>query len=139
MRSGRHYRPLSKPKEKSQDVALVPIPEELAPPPGNYPESRSEVAVPVFKRLDTRSEEDLRKELVQVPIFRKDQIPKESLRLLAAGPGDKAHAADTMPDFAGLPMRMGVNCQSGKEPAEKLQVVSRKLHSLLVFAVSKDG
>src|SRR5882672_7500288 len=77
-------------KEKSQDVAVAPAPEELAPPPGNYPEARSEVAAPVFKRLDTRSEEDLRKELVQVPIFWKSQVPRASLRLLAAASKDRA-------------------------------------------------
>jgi HEAT repeat protein len=44
-----------------------------------------------------------------------------------------------MPYFAGLPMRMGVDCQLGKEGAESLQILSRKLRNALAAAVPKDG
>jgi hypothetical protein len=137
-------------KERSQDVAVAPAApvSESATAPANYPETKMDVATPsqtknstspqaqfAFKRLDNRCEEDLRKELVEVPIFEKNQIPQATRRLLAAAPRDKAHSSETKPDFAGLPMRMGVHCQSGKEPAENLQVLSTKLHAVLTAAI----
>src|SRR5260370_39073985 len=40
-----------------------------------------------------------------------------------------------MPGCAALPMRMGVDCQLGKEPAENLQVLSRNLRTLLAKVI----
>ena len=41
----------------------------------------------VFKRLDFRSEEELRKELVRVPVFKSTQLPAASMRQLTAATG----------------------------------------------------
>jgi hypothetical protein len=137
-------------KERSQDVAVAPAApaSESTTAPANYPETGIDVATPseiknstsppaqfVLKRLDYRCEEDLRKELMEVPIFEKNQLPQATRRLLAAAPRDKARSSETKADFAGLPMRMGVHCQSGKEPAENLQVLSTKLHAILTAAI----
>src|SRR5260370_28821958 len=92
-----------------------------------------------FKRLGLRSEEALRKELVQVPIFRRSNALDASLLKLASLPKDRKLGPHETPDFAGLPMRMGIDCQLGKEPAEHLQVLSRKLRAALTAAVLKYG
>ena len=42
-------------------------------------------------------------------------------------------------DLLGLPMRMGVDCQLGKEPAESLQGYSRKLREALAPARGKGA
>jgi hypothetical protein len=133
-------------KEKSQDVALVSpaSQEEPAASPASYPETitssqaHGQPSVGLekeFKRIDMRCEEDLRKELVAVPVFDKNQLPRTSLRLLAAAHQEKTHSGEAKPDFAGLPIRMGAHCQSGKEPAENLQVLSTKLHAVLSAAI----
>src|SRR5207247_8600576 len=83
----------------------------------------------VFKRLDFRSEEELRKELVQVPVFKNTQLPAASMRQLTAAPKDKKFAPDEMPDFAGLPMRMGIDCQLDRELAENRQPLSCTLRT----------
>jgi hypothetical protein len=41
--------------------------------------------------------------------------------------------------MAGLPMRMGHDCQLGKEPAENLQAQSRKLRTLLAASIPNNG
>jgi hypothetical protein len=112
-------KPLAKPDEKKTEVACIP--EMSSPPRAKAPA--------IFKRRDFRTEEELRKELVQVPIFRTSKVTAESLRKLAKAPKDKKFTATMMPDFAGLPMQMGVDCQLGKEPAENLHVLSQKLRA----------
>src|SRR5262249_15967123 len=42
----------------------------------------------------------------------------------------------TREDLAGLPYRMGLDCQAGKESAENLQVLSRRLRACLKESVS---
>jgi len=120
--------PPAKPEERKTEVASVPVTNNPTAP-----------AAEKFKRLDFRSEEDLRKELVQVPIFHKNQVPKESLRLLAAASKEKTFTPETRPDFAGLPMRMGVDCQLGKEPAENLHALSQKLRANMTATIQQGG
>jgi hypothetical protein len=133
-------------KEKSQDVAFASPPsrEETATSPANYPETIASSQIhnqpsvgfdKEYKRIDRRCEEELRKELVGVPVFNKNQLPRASLRLLAAAHQEKTHPDEAKADFAGLPIRMGAACQSGKEPAENLQVLSTKLHAVLSAAI----
>jgi hypothetical protein len=43
------------------------------------------------------------------------------------------------PDLTALPMRQGLDCRLGKEPAENLHVLSRKLRALLDQAVPPGG
>jgi len=116
-----------KPNDKKIEVAAVPV--ENNPP--------AAPVGPVLKRRDLRTEEDLRKELLQVPTFRMNQVPPASLRKLAMAPKDRKYTPDMMPDFAGLPMRMGVDCQLGKEPAENLHALSQKLRAGLTAAVAQ--
>src|SRR5437868_1545997 len=42
-------------------------------------------------------------------------------------------------DLGGLPLRMGLECQLGKESAENLQVLSRKLRTYVTASVPQDG
>ena len=121
--------PPSKPEATKTEIASKPGTKEQAEPPLEK----------AFKRLDFRSEEELRKELVQVPIFQKKELPVQALRQLASAPKDRKFAPDEMPDFAGLPMRMGVDCQLGKEPAENLQVLSGHLRTFMTAAIRKEG
>jgi hypothetical protein len=129
-------------KPQAAPVAPPPKPETAKTELASKPDTQkpAEPAIEnVFKRLDFRSEEELRKELVQVPVFKNTQLPAASMRQLTAAPKDKKFAADEMPDFAGLPMRMGIDCQLGKEPAENLQVLSRNLRAFLTAAIPKEG
>jgi hypothetical protein len=140
----------SEPKESSSPpppVAPPAKPEiaktEVASKPNVKKPTEAEIAEPPvhepFKRIDFRSEEELRKELVQVPIFRRTHALDKSLLKLASAAKDRRLTAQEIPDLAGLPMRMGIDCQLGKEPAEHLQVLSRKLRTALNAAVPKDG
>jgi hypothetical protein len=149
--------PGQRPALKKEESEIAPIyPEKLERDPPKLPvksdEKKTEVASApainnppaapapaVFKRRDFRNEEDLRKELVQIPIFRTNQVPVKSLFQLAMARKDKKYTPDMMPDFKGLPMRMGVDCQLGKEPAENLHVLSQKLRAGLVAAVAQGG
>src|SRR5205823_4598661 len=61
-----------------------------------------------------------------------------SRQFLAAAPKDRRYSAEELPDFFGLPMRMGVDCQLGKEAAENLHVLSRKLRTLVASSTPMD-
>ncbi len=134
-------------KPQAAPVAPPPKPEtaktEIASKPDTQKPAEPVIAEPpiqeAFKRLDLRSEEALRKELVQVPIFRRSNALDASLLKLTSLPKDRKLGPHEIPDFVGLPMRMGIDCQLGKEPAEHLQVLSRKLRATLAAAVPKDG
>lgn len=126
--------PPAKPQIAKAQVAIKPDPEKPAEPVIAEPSIQE-----AFKRIDLRSEEALRKELVQVPIFRRSNALDASLLKLASLPKERNLAPHEIPDFAGLPMRMGIDCQLGKEPAEHLQVLSRKLRAALAAAIPKDG
>jgi hypothetical protein len=93
----------------------------------------------IFRRRNLLDDEDLRKELVMVPVFQESDVASESRRVLAAAPKNRRYTADMMPNFAGLSMRMGVDCQFGKEHAENLQALSRYLRIILATAVPKNG
>jgi hypothetical protein len=102
-------------------------PAAAAPPPAKL----------VIKRLHDRSAEDLRKQLLQVPEIKANAVSSKARRQLANAPKDKKYRPEEMPDYAGLPLRMGVDCQLGKEPTEHLQALSKKLHALLGAAIPK--
>lgn len=93
----------------------------------------------MMKRRVYVSDEELRRQLVLVPQVGLQTIPMKSRGLLASAPKDRKYEPDEMPDFAGLPMRMGIDCQLGKESAENLLVMSRKLRAALAAATPNDG
>jgi HEAT repeat protein len=95
------------------------------------------------KRRSEATDEDLRKQLLMVPQVALDGVPNSTAMLLAAarsGPGKTgADLAPLLmarrPDLAGLPVHMGADCRLGKEPAENLQALSRKLRGHLEAAI----
>src|SRR5262249_37833570 len=101
-----------------------------------------------FKRRDKSSEEDLRKQLLSPPEVALDDVAGSSARLQKQarnlsnsgipfqGP---ASLLSSRPGLQGLPLRMGVDCQLGKEPAENMQALSRKMRAMLEKVMPKDG
>jgi hypothetical protein len=91
--------------------------------------------------------DDLCRQLLLVPELELDAVPGSSnkiLRTAARNPRDQAvHLVPDLlvkrTDLVGLPMRMGLDCQLGKESAENLQVLSRKLRIYLSQSVPRDG
>lgn len=102
----------------------------------------------VLKRLQKLDEEGLRKQLLLAPEVALDASPgsTEGLvqvagRMQAVGliyPGP-ALIARVRPDLVGLPLRMRFDCQLGKEPAESLQALSRKLRTHLEASLPPGG
>jgi len=97
-----------------------------------------------FKRLQTLTTEELRKQLQQVPelglssrassrvvTMARSQVPEAKHPTLAV-------VADQT-DLAGLPLLRGVDCQIGKEAAESLTALSRRLRIVLNTAVDATG
>src|SRR5262249_14140288 len=90
----------------------------------------------------------LRKQLLLAPELSLDTVPRTSAQLQVAakqlakndvpfqGP---AVLLSQRPDLQGLPLRMGNDCQVGKEPAENLQVLSRKMRIEIESAIPKGG
>jgi HEAT repeat protein len=108
-------------------------------------------------RLDEATDEDLRKELLAVPEVGLDAKSKTSNTLIiliakAIAEGQREVQADAAlnlaprlmlqrPDLAGLPIHLGLDCRLGKEAAERLQILSRKLRALVqacIPAASRD-
>lgn len=108
-------------------------------PIAEKPAAPEKPAALVIKRRFTQPDaEDLRRQLILVPEMKLYHIPPESRRLLASAPKTRKYAPDEMPDFAGLPMRMGIDCQLGKESAENLQVLSRKMRTFIAKATQQN-
>jgi HEAT repeat protein len=127
-----------------------PVVEKPEPAPAKPEVKEATPARPAaaFKRRDKSSEEDLRKQLLRVPEVALDDVAGSSARLhkiaqnLSAGPipfQGPASLLATRTDLEGLPLRMGDDCRLGKEPAENMQVLSRKLRAVLEKATPKDG
>src|SRR5262249_13405923 len=91
------------------------------------------------KRRDLADDEELRKQLVQVPELTLASVPLKARNVVASAPKNRKFAPDEVPDYAGLPVRMGIDCQLGKEPAENLQGYSRKLRAALAASQGKGG
>lgn len=110
-------------------------------------EGRPQAPAPALsiKRRDLADAEELRKQLLLVPEVALDAVPGTASALSAVAkrvggsgmyPGPVLLLAQR-PDLAGLPLRMGLDCQLGKEPAEDLQALSRKLRVHLEAAIPK--
>src|SRR5262249_22046999 len=91
-----------------------------------------------IRRRSLRTDEELRKQLLLVPEVGHNSLTAQARRFLASAPKNKRFAPEELPDFAGLPMRMGLDCQLGKENAESLQVLSRKMRTLIGEGTPRD-
>jgi len=121
-------------------IALSFLPSADAQEPEKKPDDK-----PAFKRRDTASDEDLRKQLLLIPELGFDQTgasvvynpirnPKSKLKDISALPPDyglrvynQLALSFKQGDRAALPWKMGLDCQLGKETAERLQVFSVNL------------
>jgi len=101
----------------------------------------------IVKRLSTRTDEDLRKQLLKAPELNLDP-PNEARRsgrvyqVSLQGP-TQGHLTPKLlmqyADTAGLAYRMGADCQLGKEHAENMQVMSRKLRGIMAESMNRNG
>ncbi len=99
-----------------------------------------------FKRRDLLSAEELSKQLLAAPEIDLDAMPRASSQLLALAysgrhPFDHAilDPLTRRSDLHGLPIQMGHDCQLGKECAQNLQALSRKLRTLFGQAAPRGG
>jgi hypothetical protein len=137
-------------EEPALDAALAPAAAEIAVP--EEPEQRPvEVKKPAkpeklqIVRRDRSSDEQLRRQLLKVPeaTLGNDRTSREIVaraNLLADGfVRHSSHFTPTLlanrADLRGLPFRMGDECQLGKEPADNMQEMSRKMRTLLARGV----
>jgi hypothetical protein len=128
-----------KPKEKDP-------PKVIEQPPQDPPPVRDNAII--VKRRQQLDAEALRRELAKMRELHVDSVPQSSTRIVTAAtnakklnqkyPGPLAFLGKR-DDLAGLPMTMGPECHLGKEPAENMQVLSRKLRVLLEMSIPKDG
>jgi hypothetical protein len=93
----------------------------------------------VVKRIRARNDEELRRELALAPELALEAVPEATLKALkTARRLDDEHLAPVQfqkrPDLRGLPLRLGDECRLGKEPAEALHSLSRKLRACLAEA-----
>jgi HEAT repeat protein len=121
-----------------------PAKEQPAPAP---PEPAKPTTIAI-KRIDKLDDEDLRKELLFAPEVALDQVPGSTAGLLTMARELESHGliypgpvavAGQRPDLAGMPLRMGLDCRLGKEPAENLQALSRKLRTHLEAAIPRGS
>jgi hypothetical protein len=99
-----------------------------------------------IKRRDRSTDEELRKQLVKAPELSLDPPGgfKRSYAIATRGPTlQSAHFStpslmNSWADLRGLPFRTGVECQLGKEPAETMQALSRKMRTSIAAAQGKD-
>src|SRR5262249_31714663 len=100
-------------------IAIDSGKEPLASPPDkpSPPVATSQT----FKRRQRVSDHDLAKDLALAPEFTQGSLPPGSLQQVTSAFKLKRYRPDEMPDFGGLPLRMGLDCQLGKEAADNLQ------------------
>lgn len=149
------FEEIAAPAVASPKVAVAeppaPVPAPVAPKPVMPPKEPAKPTELVVKRLHHLTDEDLRRQLLAMPELSLDRAPHTSTKIVilasqqAANPQGNAqpHVVPKLlaprTDLAGLPMRMGAECQLGKESAESLQALSRKLRTYLGESIPKDG
>jgi hypothetical protein len=116
------------------------------PGPAAFPKGYAEPAPVRFKRRSHLSADELRKQLLAVPEVDLDAAPRASSQLLAAARSDRGPFAHPVldpltrrPDLHGLPVQMGLDCQIGKEAAQNLQVLSRKLRQHMSHSLPREA
>jgi hypothetical protein len=129
-------------KQAPAKAATPPSP----PPPSPPPPSRS--ASPVVKRLHSLGAEELRKELLLAPEVALDAVPNTSTNLVAQAErcrvnGEPYYGPIVLKggrlDLACLPLQAGMDCVLGKEPAENLQAMSRKLRVAIESCIPRGS
>src|SRR5262249_3618428 len=117
-------------------VKADPLKQEKPAPPPAF----------AMKRRQKLGAEDLRKQLLDTPELALDGVPNTTATLVTLARTAKlrnqtynGHVAlvSRRSDIASLPMRMGKDCHLGKEPAEALQVLSRKLRVQLEASIPR--
>jgi hypothetical protein len=116
--------------------AKLKVGEQPAPP----------AAQVTIKRRDRSSDEDLRKQLLNMAEVTLDvpgKVNRSSHISAAAINTPSKHFTPQLlahwPDLQGMPYRMGNDCQLGKEPAENMQAMSRKLRSIMAESMNRNG
>lgn len=66
-------------------------------------------------------------------------VSQSALKTLSRVRKDRKVAREDGPFYAGLPLRMGIDCQLGKEAAQCLQVLSRKMRVALSESTPKNA
>lgn len=125
-----------------------------APPPAPAPEIKKPTPPEEFivKRIRRLNDEELRRQLLSAPELNLDHVPYTSTRIVQTAARQAALYPQTRPqthivpslltkraDLNGLPMRMGVDCQIGKDSAEHLQALSRKLRGYIGESIPKGN
>jgi hypothetical protein len=125
----------------------MPVPEEPERKPVVEAKKPARLEKLQIVRRDRSSDEELRRQLLKVPDATLDQPGnyKTSSQILAtanrspSAVSNNSHFTPTLlatrTDLRGLPFRMGSECQLGKEPAESMQEMSRKMRTLLARGV----
>jgi hypothetical protein len=99
-----------------------------------------------MRRRDRLSAEELARLLLAVPEIDLDADSKTTATLLTSANTDRSPFTHPIldpllrrNDLHGLPVQMAFDCQLGKEPAQNLQVLSRKLRALIAAAFPRDS
>jgi hypothetical protein len=126
--------PVEEAKAPANPVAVAPAPAPEPPAPLR------------FKHRRPLAVDDLCRQLLQAPELDLDEGPGSAAKILSAAHHRRGPGAHVLPavftersDLVGMPLRMGLECQLGKESAENLQVLSRKLRIYLSASVPHDG
>jgi hypothetical protein len=97
-----------------------------------------------FRQRNHARTDDLSKQLLLVPEVGVEGVAAD--RLFIAGAAKRTRFPHSPPEImlkdpalVGLPLRMGLDCHLGKEAAENLQVLSRKLRIYISESVPKDN
>jgi hypothetical protein len=139
-----------------QPAAINKVETEPAPPaaakpaPTNTPvaEARPRPAAFAVKRRQHLSDEELERLLAKVPEIDIESVPQTSARLMVWGKAAQVQnrhfsgpvlLRNERRDLAGLPFRLGLDCRAGKEAAENLHVLSRKLRGHMQSTLPTDG
>jgi hypothetical protein len=136
-----------KPEDVPQKPTETPTPSFITSPVSVDPTPEPpKTTRPAFKPRQELSDEDLRKQLLEAPEVSLDLRSAQALlsfsRLSAQqgrGTEGAAFLLRQRPDFHTLPMRMGADCHLGKEPAENLQVLSRKLRTYVEASIPREA
>jgi hypothetical protein len=123
-------------------------PTEVGPGPGpaSFAKGYGEPPAYRFKRRDLLSADELSRQLLAAPELDLDADAGTSTRLVVAA--NHSNHKFTHPvvepllrraDLHGLPVTLGADCQLGKESAQNLQVLSRRLRAHLSLCLPADA
>lgn len=117
--------------DRPEGIPAAPSTLRTAEAPAAAGAEPAQPAKVIVKRRDLADDEELRKQLVQVTELNLASVPAKSRNIVASAAKSRKFTPLEIPDYAGLPLRMGVDCQIGKEPAHNLEFYSRKLRTAL--------